>query len=673
MSPTTPSLEFLPINTSVALLNTFGCPCRQYPNHTPSPSVPSAPAFDDTLEAPKESILLWILGIWFLASVIGVKLAEAYDIRPQRPNYGLLALAILAAAGAIQMVGAEAITAPVPTVTNLGPERQALSAYPLPPIPTVEGCGFRSAAPSSGLSLRSIALAGVLITLIVASMATARYVARTQHELSNSDSEITLPQAWSLSQSEDEKFRHTVEDATQPLLAPRQPKRQIAGATRMAILLVSLIVMAFLVPIVLASPTGTFAMTATASAALITNPAVLDGSNGTWWMMKDKPQSCFVNACSTQSVLSLLSLVALTGVIVFLGDQMTSAGRRARIGKTMFLLIAVVAVAALLPSAAALELGGLWPASNISLVNGTGGDPLTWVPTAVSGASSLSFAWPTIALSLVSILVVWATLTGHGIFAAMTLTLVSLLPLALAQANGPVTTYVAPGPGSQSGGGIPNTHHKAGLPRAELSWLAVVVAILCLVTTAQASISLPGILESEGMTATANEATPSRTAGVQVTVTPTTSAAQRNESPVRFFNRSRRSIGSNRKSLLSLVVLCLLAFLVPSALAQCTSETSGVTSMVGPPIQHTRLTEGPITARAAPLTPPPAYAAAYVDASNATATVTISREVLGGINFRLRSQGQRTATTPFRIDWASMTTALWGFAAGVALFMGMLV
>nr|OQO32641.1 hypothetical protein B0A51_00019 [Rachicladosporium sp. CCFEE 5018] len=203
MSPTTPSPAFPPINTSVAIINTFGCPCRHYPNHTPESRVPTAPAFDDTLEASKESILLWIFGLWFLASFIGVKLAGAWYIRPRRPDYGLWGLVVIAAAGLFKTVAAEAITAPIPTVTNLGPERQQLSGYPLTPIPTVENCGFRSVAPSNGLSLRSIALAGLIITLLVASTITAKYTARTYDALSNSDGEVSLPQAWSIAQSED--------------------------------------------------------------------------------------------------------------------------------------------------------------------------------------------------------------------------------------------------------------------------------------------------------------------------------------------------------------------------------------------------------------------------------------------------------------------------------------
>ncbi|KAK6439469.1 hypothetical protein LTR95_004320 [Oleoguttula sp. CCFEE 5521] len=760
VSPTTPS-PWPPTNTSVALINTFGCPCRQYSNHTPSPS-PLAPSFDDTLEASQESILLWIFGMWFLASFIGVKLAEEIYMRPRRPNYGLWGLVVIAAAGAIKSVAAEATTAPIPTVRNLGPERQQLSGYTLTPVLTVGNGGLVSSAGSNGLQMRAVALAALIIVLIGAIAVTARYAGRMDRESLVNDTD-SLPQAWSAAHVDDEKAQHAVEDASHSIFAPRQPKRQNAGVTRMAILLTSLIVMALLVPIVLASPTGTSAMTAMASAALITSPAVLNGGNGTWWMVKDKPQRWLVNAGSRPTISMPLTIAAVTIGLVSLagrlrrtaaltqgcvpssghGVAISAQGRRS-ISKALVLIVAGLTVATLLPLARAAgtsyprsnatachfssyspdytpdhgsaslrsanllalacallgialvrntppgrgifaavflafacllplalaeNIGDSSPVVNISnLTNSTTGDSLTWVPAAVSDAGMVSKSWPTIALSLVSISVVWTNLTGRGIFAAIVLTLTSLLPLTLAQANGPLTIYVAPGPGSQSGGGIPNRHHNAGVPRAGLSWLAVAVAMLCLV-----GIALPAVLESEGATATAAGATPSLTRTAEATVSLPASAAPKNEPLGGLVDRSRRPSSFFKKIALSLAVICILAFLVPSASAQRTSETSGVTVMIGPPMQHTRPTQGPITARGAPQTPPPAYTATYVDASNATTTLTINREALDGINFRLRSQGQRTAPGPFRVDWASLTAALWGFAAGVALVLGMLV
>nr|OQO16940.1 hypothetical protein B0A51_15863 [Rachicladosporium sp. CCFEE 5018] len=763
MSPTTPVPEFPPINTSVASINTFGCPCRQSSNHTP---VASAPAFDDGLEVQKESIIFWILGLWFLASFIGVKLAEAWYTRPRRPDYGLWGLVVLAAAGLFKTVAAEPITAPIPTVTNLGNERQMLSGYPLTPIPTVENCGFRSAAPSTGLPLRYIAPVGLIMTLIAASTVTVKYAALNYRDSQN-QRQTDIAEAYHDKYAGLEESQATIEDASQSVFAPRQPKRTSAGATRLAILLVSLIVMAFLVPAVLASPTGTSATTATASIVLITSPAMLNGSNGTWWMTKDKPQSWFVNAGSRSTIsLPLATAAVAVDVVSFAGrlrraaaptrrtalvgrNVTISAQGRRSVAKALAFIVAALTVLALLPVArvagtsyrisnATLEqhpscyrmygpscgsaslqsanlvalvctligvallrnmplgrgifaamllgfgcliplalaesIGDLRPIVNITdLTNGTTGDSLTWVPAAVSDAIMLSLSWPTIALGLVTISIVWATLTGHGIFAALILTLASLLPLTFAQANGPVTIYVPSGPGSQSGGGVSNPHRNTGLPRAEFSRLAVAVLVLCLANTVKGSISLPGILESEGMTATGTGAAPSRTTPAQVTITLPTSAASRNEPFDLSLAGSGRTRGFIKKLSLSLAVVCLLAFMVPSASAQRTSETSGVTVMVGPPMQHTRPTQGPIPARGAPQTPPPAYTATYVDAANATTTLTINREALDGINFRLRSQGQRTILGPVQVDWASLTAALWGFAAGVALILGMLV
>ncbi|OQO00591.1 hypothetical protein B0A48_13081 [Cryoendolithus antarcticus] len=765
VSSTTPS-PWPPTNTSVALINTFGCPCRQYPNHTPSPS-PLAPAFDDTLEASQESLVLWIFGIWFLASFIGVKLAEEIYMRPRRPNYGLWGLVVIAAAGAIKSVAAEATTAPIPTMTNLGPERQQLSGYTLTPILTVGNGGFVSAAPSTGLPLRSIALVGLIVTLIVASTMTAKYAALNYRD-SPDERQTDIAEAYHDKHAGLEKSQATIEDASQSIFAPRQPKRKSAGVTRIAALLVLLILAACLMPVVLADPSGTSAINATASMAMITSIATLNGSNGTWWMQKGKPQSWFVNAGSRQTVSWPLALVASVVGLLSRGDRLRriaaptrvrvpsgthgvaiSAQGRRSISRALVLIVAGLTVAALLPLARAAgtsypisnatachfssyspdytpdhgsaslrsanllalacallgialvrntppgrgifaavflafacllplalaeNIGDSSPVVNISdLTNSTTGDSLTWVPAAVSDAVMLSKSWPTIALGLVSISVAWTTLTGRGIFVAIVLTLTSLLPLTLAQANGPLTIYVAPGPGSQSGGGISNPHHNAGVPRAGLSWLTVAVAMLCLVGIARGSISLPAVLESEGATATAAGATPSLTRTAEATVSLPASTAPKHEPLGGLIDRSRRPSSFFKKIALSLAVICILAFLVPSASAQRTSETTGVTVMVGPPMQHTRPTQGPITARGAPQTPPPAYTATYVDASSATTTLTINREALDGINFRLRSQGQRTAPGPFRVDWASLTAALWGFAAGVALVLGMLV
>nr|OQO32640.1 hypothetical protein B0A51_00018 [Rachicladosporium sp. CCFEE 5018] len=509
----------------------------------------------------------------------------------------------------------------------------------------------------------------------------------------------------------------------------------------MAILLVLLIVAACLVPLVLAGPTGTSTITATASAALVTSPAVLSGNNGTWWVAKDKPQSWFVNASSRPTISLPLAVAAVAISLVSLAGRLrrtatlirgqvrlgghgvaTSAQGRRSVGKALALMVAALTVLALLhvaraagtsypisnatleahsscyrmygpscgsaslqsanlvalvcaligvallrnmplgrgifaamllglgcllPLALAENIGDLRPIVNITdMTNGTTEDSLTWVPAAVSDAIMLSMSWPTIALDLVIISTVWATLTGHGIFAALILTLASLLPLTFAQANGPVTIYMAPGPGSQSGGGVSNQHRNAGVPRAEFSWLAVAVLVLCLANAVKGSISLPGILESEGMTATGTSAVPSRTTPAQVTVAP--------------------HVGSLKKRAILFVPRRLQthAWLYQEALAfSGGSMPSGVLGAFS----------GPIPARGAPQTPPPAYTATYVDASNATTTLTINREALDGISFRLRSQGQRTIPGPVQVDWASLTAALWGFAAGVALILGMLV